>query len=115
MPSNLIVGKIRTHLSNERTFIAWVQLGLTSIALGLGAAQLLSSDELWGIHLNKLLSAGFVALGLAIVLVGRVRYRQTAIGIEKQSYRPHRRGLDLVLAFIFCLGVVAMLFALRFD
>lgn len=110
-----MVGRIRTHLANERTFLAWLQVGLTSIALGLAAAQLLGDDRLWGVPLHKVLSVGFVALGLALALNGRLRYRQAAIGIEQQNYRPRRRGLDLVMVLITIIGVVSLLFALRFQ
>lgn len=89
-------GKIRTHLANERTFLAWSRTGFTAIALGLAAAQLLDSHVLLGVQLDKALAAIFVVFGAMIVLVGRWRYRMTAIGIRDDEYRTHRRGLEIL-------------------
>src|SRR5690606_984075 len=47
-------GKIRTHLANERTYLAWGRTGLTMIALGLGAAQLLDRHVLPAVALDTL-------------------------------------------------------------
>jgi putative membrane protein len=90
-------GKIRTHLANERTFLAWARTGFTAIALGLGSAQLLDSHTAFGIQLDKALAASLVVFGMLIVVVGRWRYRSTAIGIRDEEYRTHRRGLEVVL------------------
>jgi uncharacterized membrane protein YidH (DUF202 family) len=79
-------GKIRTHLANERTYLAWGRTGLTMIALGLGAAQLLDAHVLLGVELDKLLAGVLVVFGLALVL----------IGIRDDEYRTHRRGLEVV-------------------
>ncbi len=89
-------GKIRTHLANERTFLAWSRTGFTAIALGLAAAQLLDRHVVYGVALDKLLAASLVIFGLTLVLVGRWRYRSTAIGIRDDEFRTHRRGLEVV-------------------
>ncbi len=41
-------GRAGTHLANERTYLAWFRTGLTTIALGLAAAQLLTRNVLPG-------------------------------------------------------------------
>lgn len=89
-------GKIRTHLANERTFLAWSRTGLTAMALGLGASQLLDRHEIWGVAFDKLLALSLLIFGLILVIVGRIRYRSTAIGIRDEEYRTHRRGLEVV-------------------
>lgn len=89
-------GKIRTHLANERTFLAWSRTGFTMIALGLGAAQLLDRHVLLGVALDQLLAIVLVVFGLVLVVVGRWRYRSTAIGINTDEYRTHRRGLEIL-------------------
>ena len=104
---------IRTHLANERTFLAWARTGFTAIALGLGAAQLLDTRQLAGVSLDKLLAASLVLFGFVVVVTGRVRYRQTAIGIRDGNYRTHRRGLEVVLVGTLIVTVVAIAFVIK--
>ena len=37
--------RARTHLANERTFLAWLRTGLALIVLGIGAAQFVSHER----------------------------------------------------------------------
>ena len=36
--------RARTHLANERTFLAWFRTGVTLVALGIAAAELLGRE-----------------------------------------------------------------------
>lgn len=101
---------MRTHLANERTFLAWSRTGLTAIALGLGAAQLLDRHIVAGVALDKLLAASLVVFGFVLIVAGRFRYRQTAIGIRDNSYRTHRRGLEVVLVGTFVVTAISIVF-----
>lgn len=103
-------GKIRTHLANERTFLAWSRTGFTMIALGLGAAQLLDRHVLVGVALDKLLAIVLVAFGVLIVFVGRWRYRSTAIGINTDEYRTRRRGLEILWIGAIVVAVISVAF-----
>jgi putative membrane protein len=105
--------QVRTHLANERTFLAWARTGFTVIALGLGAAQLLDQHRVGGIELSRLLGVVLVVFGFVLVVVGRVRYRQTAIGIRDNTYRTHRRGLEVALVGTAVVTIVALAFILR--
>ena len=40
--------RARTHLANERTFLAWLRPGLSLVAVGLAAAGFLPVDLVWG-------------------------------------------------------------------
>jgi len=106
-------GKVRTHLANERTFLAWSRTGFTAIALGLAAAQLLDAHLVLGVALDKLLAASLVVFGATIVLVGRWRYRLTAIGIRDGVYRTHRRGLEVVWIGTLLVAVISIAFVLK--
>lgn len=113
VPERRIGGKIRTHLANERTFLAWSRTGLTAIALGLGAAQLLDRRHLGSVALDQLLAASLVVFGVLLVFVGRWRYRQTAVGIRDDNWRPHRHWLEIVLAGTLVIGSISIAFILR--
>jgi putative membrane protein len=105
--------QVRTHLANERTFLAWVRTGFAVIALGLGAAQLLDRHRVRGIELSQLLATVLVLFGFVLVLIGRIRYRQTAIGIRDNTYRQHRRGLEVALVGTAVVTLLALAFILR--
>jgi putative membrane protein len=105
--------QVRTHLANERTFLAWVRTGFTVVALGIAAAQLLDTVTVAGVELRRILALVLVAFGSLLVLVGRIRYRQTAIGIRDDTYRTHRRGLEVVLVGTAVVALIAIAFVLR--
>lgn len=103
----------RTHLANERTFLAWLRTGVTFVALGIAAVQLLDPRHVAGLPLHVTIALVFIATGCVLTFVGRWRYRQTAIELERGQFRPHRRGLDLVVAMLVVVGVMATMFVLR--
>lgn len=103
---------VRTHLANERTFLAWSRTGLTAIALGLGAAQLLEERRVAGVATNQAIAVLLVLFGVVLVVVGRWRYRQTAIGLRDGNYQTHRRMLEVVLVGTFAVAAGAIAFIL---
>ena len=65
----------RTHLANERTYLAWWRSGLTAFAVSVGVGKLvpgLSSGSNWP---YVVLGIGFALLGLAFIGLGYVRFR----------------------------------------
>ncbi len=89
--------RARTHLANERTFLAWFRTGVTLIALGLAAGQFLARDVAPGVPLVRVLSTILAATGVALVLVGARRYtngrrRIDAAEPERRCARGDRRG-----------------------
>jgi putative membrane protein len=105
--------RIRTHLANERTFLAWFRTGLTSIALGAAVAQLLDAGELFGIEAVKLLACMLVAFGGMIVLLGHWRYRVTARAIDREELHVQHRQLEVAVVAALVVAVVSLLVVLR--
>lgn len=105
--------RVRTHLANERTFLAWMRTGLTCIALGLAAAQLLDEQRVLGVPLTKVLSGSLVVLGVWLVVLGRWRFRQAAIGILNDTFRIRRRGFESVVVGAVLIGALALLVIAR--
>ena len=67
--------RARTHLANERTFLAWLRTGLALIVLGIGAAQFVSQERqlVPGLPVGTLvvnvlgcMAMGLLASGLAL-------------------------------------------------
>jgi putative membrane protein len=65
----------RTHLANERTYLAWWRSGLTAFAVSVGVGKLvpgLSSGPNWP---YVVLGICFALLGLAFIGLGYARFR----------------------------------------
>jgi putative membrane protein len=102
--------RARTHLANERTFLAWFRTGLTTIALGLAAGQFLAGEA----DPERLLTLGLATivtlLGIFLVLVGVVRYVGQRFRIDRARYRPADRSIVISAAAGIAAGLVAILF-----
>jgi putative membrane protein len=63
----------RTHLANERTYLAWWRTALASIALAIGVGRLLpelAGDTLWP---YVVVGAGWAVLGVAMCVMAASR------------------------------------------
>ena len=102
--------RARTHLANERTFLAWFRTGVTLIALGLAAAQFLTPDLVPGVPLVHLLSVGIVGGGIAMLFIGRRRYVVSRQHIDAATFRPAETSIDFSVAVFTVVGLVAIVF-----
>jgi putative membrane protein len=90
--------RTRTHLANERTFLAWFRTGLTLIALGIAAAQFLAVDAASAIPATELLASLLVLTGVALVTVGAYRYLGGRDRIDAAAFRP--AGWSIIAAAV---------------
>lgn len=100
--------RARTHLANERTFLAWFRTGVTLIALGVAAGQLLIGES--GFGLSRVLALGVVAAGIALLLIGRARYVASRVMIDAGTFRPASSSVNFSVGLFVLAGVVAGLF-----
>jgi len=100
--------RARTHLANERTFLAWFRTGLTLIAFGLIGGQFLSRDVAGG--LVRILSTVAVGTGVFLVLVGAQRYVGGRKEIDAASFRPAGVSIHVATAAAVVAGALAILF-----
>lgn len=98
--------RARTHLANERTFLAWFRTGITLVALGLAAAQFLARDVAPGVPLVRGLSTIVIATGAFIVVVGAYRYREGSRRIEQEAHQP--AGHSIAIAAAAALTIAAL-------
>lgn len=96
---------IRSHLSNERTLLAWQRTAITMIGLGFLADRLAAGSdrgaESWLVGLVLILIGG------AVSVMGVYRFIRTAREIDTASYRP-ALAMHLVLAGLVVLGGVLL-------
>lgn len=77
--------RARTHLANERAFLAWLRTGLSLIALVLAAAQSLAQDLMTGIPVTTLFAGFLVICGVVITMIGGVHDASRASGGRGRS------------------------------
>jgi putative membrane protein len=102
--------RARTHLANERTFLAWFRTGITLVALGLAAAQLLGDPNGAGQGGVRALSTLVIGTGALLVIIGLARYRSGKREIDASGYRP--ASTSIVVTAL--LAVVAAAIAIGF-
>jgi putative membrane protein len=100
--------RARTHLANERTFLAWFRTGITLIALGLAGAQFLNLEQDTGIPVVHLLATVLVVAGIALALVGAARYLAGRDRIEAKAFQPAYRSVLVTTASAVVVGLIAI-------
>jgi putative membrane protein len=90
----------RTHLANERTYLAWWRTGLTAFAVALGAGKLvpaLADVRRWP---YVVLGAGFAVLGLLFIAYASWRHRDVEQAIARGGFVEADKRLMWVLAVV---------------
>ena len=115
--------RVRDHLANERTFLAWVRTALGLIGLGFVLARM-------GVFLRQLVvtaepgvrhqfrgSHEFMATGIVFLILGTVLsawsgwlYRRTCKAIEAERYEPPHNTIMVMTVIVVAggLGIVGL-------
>ena len=100
--------RARTHLANERTFLAWLRTGLSLMAVGLATAGFLPVDLVPGFPYVRSFAALLVLSGTVMVLYGASRYVRAQRQIETGSYDPAGTAIVTIAAIISLIGILAI-------
>jgi putative membrane protein len=100
--------RARTHLANERTFLAWLRTGLSLVAVGMAAARFLPLDLVPGIPYVTLFSILLVIGGTAMVVFGAGRYVAANREIEAGVYAPAITPIVTVALVVAVLGLMTL-------
>ncbi len=103
--------RTRTHLANERTFLAWFRTGVTLMALGIAVAQFLGRDTAES-SASLLLGIAVVIGGIALLVIGRSRYFRSRVQIDAGSYRPAGTSVDSAVSVFALIGAVSIVVVL---
>jgi putative membrane protein len=106
--------KVRTHLANERTFLAWLRTALTAMTLGLAAAEFLTEDLGIGVDLpiTRALAFTLVTGGLVILGVGIREYLNNRKKIREGEFEPASTVAIVGTVIIGIAGVLALVIVL---
>jgi putative membrane protein len=100
--------RARTHLANERTFLAWLRTGLSLMAVGLAAAGFLPADLVPGFPYVRAFSALLVLAGTMMVVYGARRYLRACKQIETAEFDPAGTAIATIAAIIAFVGILAI-------
>ena len=101
--------RARTHLANERTFLAWFRTGITLIALGLAAAQFLSFEPTAAFR-SCTSSRRSSSYGIALALIGAARYLSGRERIDAMDFQPAYRSILATTIVAVVVGLIAIVF-----
>ena len=65
------------RMASERTYLAWIRTGLTSIGLGVAAAKFLIFENLWNRAAGKEAGISLIIWGMAIFLFALFNYQKS--------------------------------------
>jgi putative membrane protein len=88
----------RTRLANERTFLAWLRGGLTSIAVGVGAGAVIPGVAPVTRWPFLVLGVGFGLFGVLLMGFGLLRQREVERALAEGRYAPLGARAALALA-----------------
>ncbi|MCS6859140.1 MAG: DUF202 domain-containing protein [Abditibacteriales bacterium] len=109
--------KVRSHLANERTFLAWLRTGVGMMAFGFLVARLRfevdhpSATAAKEVSKAEWVGGTFTALGIAAVIFSTYRYFVVREQIRSDTYTPAGAYLALlgVLVILLGLGIIAFI------
>lgn len=106
----------RTHLANERTYLAWWRTGVTAVAVALATARIVPTLGDVGTRWPyTVLGVGYALAGVACVAYGARRRRAVDRAVAEGGYAPLGDTMVRVLSGAgVALGVVTVL-VLVFD
>jgi putative membrane protein len=99
----------RTHLANERTYLAWWRTGLTALAASVGVGRIVPSLAHQTRWPYAILGAGFAVVGIVAIAYGFVRQREVREAVEVGRYtHPDDRVLAGLTVVTVILGVALL-------
>ncbi len=104
--------RARTHLANERTFLAWLRTGLSLVALGLGAAQFLQDDLVAGVPVTAIFASFLVAAGATLTAIGGAHYVRGRDEIDAGAFEPAGREIAVAAGLVTVAGIAAFILIL---
>jgi putative membrane protein len=107
--------RARDHLANERTFLAWIRTGVSTIVFGFAVGRFsIALQEFMQFEKKPATTPGLTAwlgmisivAGVLLIVAGLYRYRQTRVQIDTDSFEPAGSIIDLVAVLLALFGIV---------
>ena len=104
--------KVRDHLANERTFLAWIRTSISIIVFGFVVAKfgltlreflLIQNHTVKESGSSLSIGVGFMIMGILLSFLSLVRYQNTMRCIDTEQFKPG----SVIIVF---LGVMTAIF-----
>jgi putative membrane protein len=105
----------RTHLANERTYLAWFRSGITCLAVSFGTGKIvpsLANETRWP---YAVLGAAFAILGLVFIVYGLQRQREVHAAVQSGGSPRSNEGVLLALTVFGAVLAVGVLLLVSFK
>ena len=114
-------GALSDHLANERTFLAWIRTAIAIMGFGfvvvkfsiflkqVSAALGATQKTIPSAH-SHIIGILLVGLGAAIILFSAIRYKKTAVDLEKGSQYHSTLMISVTTALIFLISVYLLIY-----
>ncbi len=112
--------RLREHLANERTFLAWLRTSISLIGFGLAIArfslflrQLQTTTaeqtvENSSIFNSENLGLSLVIVGIIVIALAAWRYNRVFRQIERADYQPSRLFIWFLSIIVMLLGILSI-------
>ncbi len=105
--------RVRDHLANERTYLAWLRTGMATMGFGVVIAKLrylfagaaLEPPSAGILHASDI-GLVFTVVGLLIVSIAAWRFAAVQKHIRQKTYRSSKLLVMIVSGVIIALGVI---------
>lgn len=94
----------RTHLANERTYLAWWRTGLGSLAAGIATGRVVPVLTHTARVPYAIVGAGFTLLGIVCVAYSYIRHREVEQALARGEFAPP----DIRVVFGLALGAAVL-------
>lgn len=111
--------RVREHLANERTYLAWLRTGIAMMGFGVVIAKLryllpegaLTAPSAGIVH-APFLGILFAGIGLLIVMIACWRYTVAQEQIRERNYRASKSMVIVLSGIVMALGLLILWYLL---
>ena len=112
--------RLREHLANERTFLAWLRTSISLIGFGLAitrfslflrqlqtttAGQIVKNNSIFN---SENLGLCLVIIGIIVIALAAWRYNRVFRQIERADYKPSRLLIWFLSTTVMLIGILSI-------
>lgn len=96
----------RTRMAAERTFLAWIRTGLTSIGIGIALAKFIIFHTIIHEQIGKISGKLLILWGICIFCFALFSYRRICIQLHSGVFWKAYAGLTIATVFLIILSFI---------